>query len=110
MNNVMEYKGYCGTVEYSASDKVLYGKVVGVKSLISYEGESLQSLREDFEGAVDVYLELCAEGRVEPEKPFKGSFNIRIGSDLHRKAALIASSQGLSLNTLVEEAIRRAVS
>lgn len=57
MNNILEYKGYSGTVEYSADDNVLFGKVIGIKSLISYEGQSVDELRADFEYAVDEYLE-----------------------------------------------------
>jgi predicted HicB family RNase H-like nuclease len=59
MNNLMEYKGYSGTVEYSAADNILYGSVLGLDGLISYEGVSVESLKEDFEGAVDEYLEMC---------------------------------------------------
>lgn len=61
MNNLLEYKGYYGTVEYSAADNVLFGKVIGVNSLISYEGETIESLNNDFKAAVDDYLSLCAE-------------------------------------------------
>ena len=59
MNNILEYKGYNGTVEYSADDSILFGKVIGIKSLISYEGQSVEELKADFEGAVDEYLEYC---------------------------------------------------
>lgn len=56
---VLEYKGYHGSIEYSSSDKILFGKVTGLNSLISYEGNSIESLRKDFEGAIDDYLEMC---------------------------------------------------
>ena len=74
MNNILEYKGYNGTVEYSADDSILFGKVIGIKSLISYEGQSVEELKADFEGAVDEYLEYCEENIIEPEKTYKGSF------------------------------------
>ena len=106
MNNVMEYKGYYGTVEFSATDNILFGKVVGVRSLISYEGDSLQSLKEDFEGAIDDYLEICAENSVEPEKTYKGSFNVRVSPELHKRLAIFSASRGQTLNSTVEEAIR----
>ena len=61
MNNLLEYKGYYDTVEYSAADNVLVGKVIGVNSLISYESETIESLNNDFKAAVDDYLSLCAE-------------------------------------------------
>lgn len=61
MKNTMEYKGYIGSVEFSEEDCILYGKVMGIHSLISYEGETAKELLEDFHGAVDDYLILCKE-------------------------------------------------
>ena len=78
-------KGYYGNVEYSREDALLYGKVLGINSLISYEGESVAELQQDFEGAVDDYLEVCAENGTELEKAYKGSFNVRIAPQLHKK-------------------------
>jgi predicted HicB family RNase H-like nuclease len=106
----MHYKGYTGNVEFSEADAVFHGKVAGIKSLISYECDSVSSIIEDFHNAVDEYLVFCAESGKQPEKPFKGSFNVRIGDDLHRRAALTASARGLSLNAFVEDAIRHNVS
>ena len=109
MSNVLEYKGYYGTVEFSAADKVLFGKAIGVNSLISFEGDSVQSLKEDFEGAIDDYLEMCKEKGVEPEKAYRGSFNVRVSPELHKILALYSTSHGQSLNSTVEEAIKRYV-
>ena len=109
MNNAMEYKGYYGTVEFSAADKILYGKVIGVNSLISFEGDSVQSLKEDFEGAIDDYLEMCAEEGAEPEKAYKGSFNVRVSPELHKTLALYSASRGRTLDSVVEEALRHHV-
>ena len=109
-NNYLHYRDYVGSVEFSETDSVFHGKVVGIKSLISFEGDSVDTLVKDFHHAVDEYFEFCAETGKQPEKPFKGSFNIRIGTDLHRKAALAASTQGMSLNSLVEKAIRQTIS
>ena len=82
--NMLEYKGYCGTVEYSAKDDILFGKVIGVNGLISYEGSSIQSLKADFEAAVDDYLEDCKAEGVEPKEVYKGTINVRIEPELHR--------------------------
>ena len=109
MNNTMEYKGYVGSVEFSEEDALFFGKVLGVRALISYEGENARDLVEDFHSAVDDYLELCAAEGVEPEKAYKGSFNVRISPELHKKAAIAAMAKQLSLNRFVEESIVRAV-
>lgn len=109
MNNLLEYKGYYGTVEFSDTDNILFGKVVGTTSLISYEGDSVQNLKADFEGAVDDYLEMCAAAGTKPEKTYRGSFNVRISPALHKRLVLFSASHGQTLNSTVEEAIRRFV-
>ncbi len=74
MNNTMEYRGYLGSVEFSEEDALFFGKVLGVRALISYEGENARELVESFHGAVDDYLVLCAKEGITPEKAYKGSF------------------------------------
>ena len=82
MNNILEYKGYNGTVEYSAEDSVLFGKVIGIKSLMSYEGQSVEELKADFEGAVDDYIKYCEENGIEPEKTWHfGEFCVKVVSN-----------------------------
>lgn len=109
MSNLLSYKNYNGTVEYSKEDKCLYGKVIGLKSLLSYEGESVQELETDFENVIDDYLNDCKERGIQPEQPYKGTFNVRISSDLHRTIAMYAIEHGKSLNAAVEEAIEHMV-
>ena len=109
-NNYLHYKNYIGSVEFSEGDAVFHGRVVGIKSHISFEGDSVRAIIEDFHNAVDEYLDFCAQNGKQPEKSFKGSFNVRIGADLHRKAAMTASARGVSLNAFVEDAIRQTVS
>ena len=109
MNNTIEYKGYIGSVEFSAEDGVFFGKVQGVRSLISYEGTNAAELLSDFHSAVDEYLAMCAEDGVEPEKAYKGSFNVRVSPELHQAVAVQALAQQVSLNSLVEIALRQYV-
>ena len=109
MNNTMEYKGYLGSVEFSEADALFFGKVMGVRALISYEGENAHDLLEDFHGAVDDYLALCEAQGVEPEKAYKGSFNVRISPELHKQAIIAATASQMSLNSFVERSIKRAV-
>ena len=106
MNNTMEYKGYIGSVEFSENDGVFFGKVQGIRSLISYEGTNAAELVQDFHGAVDDYLELCAEQGAAPETAYKGSLNIRLGSDLHKRAAVYAITHQQSLNSFIEDAVK----
>lgn len=109
MSNTMEYKGYIGSVEFSEGDALFFGKVLGVRALISYDGETAHELVEDFHNAVDDYLEMCKAEGIEPEKAYKGSFNVRISPELHKEAAVVAMACQMSLNSFVESSIRQAV-
>lgn len=109
MSNLLSYKNYNGTVEYSREDGCLFGKVVGIKSLLSYEGDSVHELEQDFQNVIDEYLGDCQERNIEPEQPFKGTFNVRISPELHRNIAVYAMEHGKTLNAVVEEAIGNMV-
>ena len=109
MSNTMEYKGYVGSVEFSEEDGIFFGKIMGLRALISYEGSNAQELVADFHGAVDDYLALCAAEGTEPEKAYKGSFNIRVSPELHKKLVICATAQQMPLNSFVEHALETAV-
>ncbi|PAY25110.1 hypothetical protein [Ligilactobacillus salivarius] len=68
MNKLLRYKDYLGTVEYSLNDKVFFGEVLGIKSLLSYQGNTIEELEEDFKETVEDYLELCNRKKWDPEK------------------------------------------
>ena len=108
MNNIMQYKGYTGSVEFSESDRVLFGKVQGIRSLISYEGTTVQELLDDFHGAVDDYLAICEEQGTKPEVAYKGSFDVRFKKpENHRRAAIYAMTHNQSLNGFVEACVEK---
>lgn len=110
MNNTIEYKGYIGSVEFSDTDNLFFGKVQGIRALLSYEGTNAQELIEDFHGVIDDYLEYCAAEGKEPERAYKGTFNVRISPELHKEAAIFATSHNISLNSLVTEALKNTLS
>lgn len=109
MKDYLEYKGYLGSVEYSAEDDCLFGKVIGIRGLISYEGNSVSELKKDFRDAVDNYLDMCQLKKITPEKAFKGSFNVRIGVDLHRDVAMKAQEKNMTINAFVKAVLQKEV-
>ena len=98
MKNAMTYKGYIGTVEYSEEDACLFGRIAGIRDIVSYEGESVMEIRKAFEEAVDDYLKHCAATGKEPNKPYSGKFVLRIDPGVHAKIAARAMASGKSLN------------
>jgi predicted HicB family RNase H-like nuclease len=103
----MEYKGYIGSVRFSAEDDVFHGKLQGIRDLVTYEGTDVAGLKQSFCEAVEDYLETCKKRGKAPEQPFKGSFNVRVGRDLHKRAAVFASGRNKKLNSVVSEALEK---
>jgi predicted HicB family RNase H-like nuclease len=110
MNDVLKYKEYYGDINYSAFDEVFHGKIIGISDLVTFEGSSIKELKKAFKDSVDDYLDFCKELGKEPEKSYKGSFNIRISPELHRQAAKYAAVNNMSLNEFVKYAIDKMVS
>ena len=92
-------------MHFSAEDEVFHGKIIGINDLVSFEGTTVKELKKAFHQAVEDYLETCEELGKEPEKTYKGSFNVRIPSELHREAARHAALNNMSLNDYVRHAI-----
>ena len=106
MKNMMKYKSYYGSIEFNANDLVFYGKLEFIHSLVSFEGETAKEIDIAFKEAVDDYINTCKKRNIEPEVPFKGSFNIRIGRERHEKAAVLARKTGCpSLNAFIKQAL-----
>lgn len=110
MPDLLSYKGYQGSIEYSAEDDCLVGEVLFIEGRIVYAGDTVKETRAMFEQAIDDYLEFCEKQGAEPRKPFKGTFNVRVDPELHRLAAIAAKCQGMSLNAFVCEALKEKLS
>lgn len=110
MDNLMEYKGYHAKIEFSADDNILVGRVLGINDVIAFDGESIQELSDAFHESIDDYLTTCAELGKSPDKEYKGTFNVRIQPELHKKAVIKAESQNISLNQFIQQAIEHEVS
>ena len=106
MIDMMEYKGYYGSVHYSDEDRCFYGKIEHIRGLVSYEGRDVHSIKKAFQEGVDDYLSTCRARKIMPEKPFKGSFNVRTGSELHRLAYIYAQEKKINLNHVIIEALQ----
>ena len=100
------YKGYVGTVEVDFENRVLYGKVIGTRDVITYEGETTEDLQKAFKDSLNDYLEFCKEQGDSPEKPYSGKFHLRISPQLHKQLAFEAAKNGKSLNSYIEETLQ----
>jgi len=105
MSKLLQHRGYFGSIEASPEDNCLIGKLQFIRALVSYEGETVAELSQAFRDAVDDYLATCDSLNQNPEIPCKGSFNVRVGHDLHLAATVAALKQSISLNDLTRQAL-----
>lgn len=107
MKNTLSYKEYIGTVSFSAEDRLFYGKVEGIDDLITFEGSTVEELDAAFRYMVDQHIADCEKEGKLAEKSYKGVFNVRISSTLHKKASHAAIKKGITLNQLIKQALER---
>lgn len=105
MKETFKYKGFDGSMEFSQEDECLVGEVLFVRSKIIYIGETYPELKAAFHDAVDAYLQHCKEKGITPEKPYSGTFNVRVGTHLHEMATKAAYQNDISLNEFVVRAL-----
>lgn len=110
MKNVLEYKGYHTRLEIDAESFTIRGKIEGINDYVDFQSTSLAEIEQEFQSAVDDYLEFCREVGKEPDKEYKGTFNVRISPELHKRLAVRAFKNGDSLNATVEKAISEYLS
>ena len=110
MDNILRYKNFVATVKYSEEDEAFIGRIEGINAVVSFEGQSVSALKKAFKEAVESYVAVCERKNIsEIQKSYSGTFNVRINSDLHRRAAITAKLHGSTLNAFVKEAIEKYV-
>lgn len=106
--NTMQYKGYTAKIEFDERGNIFWGKVMGLQDRITFEGDTVKKLQEDFEAAIRHYLADCKHTGIKPHKPYSGNLMLRVGSETHAAAAIAAESTGKSLNQWASEVINKA--
>src|SRR5215203_3137236 len=99
---MIEHKGYSALMEIDPDDGVISGRVLGIRDVITFEGDTVPEAIQAFRDSVDDYLDVCASRGLTPDTPFSGELVVRIRPELHRALAVAAEVRGLVLNALVE--------
>ena len=105
ITSLMECKGYRAKIEYDKENMIFVGHVIGINDSVNFHGRSVDELTKEFDNAINNYLDYCRQAGKEPEKEFRGSFNIRIKPEQHRRIALYAADEGITINQFVSRAI-----
>jgi predicted HicB family RNase H-like nuclease len=108
MKNAMTYKGYTARIDFDGEDRIFFGRLAGIRDIITFHGETVDELEAAFKEAVDDYLETCVKLGEEPNKPYSGKLTLRIPPSVHAAIATAAETSGKSLNKWVSEILKQA--
>jgi len=108
-SNILQYKGYYGSVNFDEKDTILYGQILFIDDLVSYEALDVASIVRRFNEAVDDYLDTCRALGKSPNKSFTGSLNVRLGKELHRSVSLYAKIHKCSINDVIKDGVEKIV-
>jgi predicted HicB family RNase H-like nuclease len=110
MKNTTNYKGYTAKIEFDPRDNIFWGKVLGIRDSITFEGSTVEELTADFHDAIDFYLSDCAALGRSPQQPVSGKLLLRVPPEVHRAALIAAQIAGTSLNQWAAKALKEAAS
>jgi predicted HicB family RNase H-like nuclease len=105
----MKYKGYTARIDFDDRDNIFVGRVLGLRTMISFHGETVKELRTALKTAVDEFLRDCQEQGLPPEKPASGKLLLRVPPEVHSAALIAAQASGKSLNQWATEILEEAV-
>ena len=109
MKNTLSYKGYTARIEFDPDDNIFFGRVLGVRDIIGFHGETVAELTADFHNAINHYLAVCRQRGEKPQKVYSGKLTLRISPDIHADIAAAAAHTGKSLNKWVADTLKQVI-
>ena len=109
MKNALAYKGFTARIDFDADDNILVGRVLGIRDIIGFHGETVSKLTADFHNAIDHYLADCKKEDCCPAKPYSGKLTLRVPPGIHGEIASAAAHAGKSLNKWVADTLTKVV-
>ena len=107
--NIMTLDDYSAKIEYDPESDQFRGEILGLNGGDDFYGKNPQELRQEFKKSLQVFLEVCEEKKISPQKDFSGKFNLRVSQELHRKIAIEAASEDKSINQWIVDALSHLV-
>lgn len=103
---MISYKGYAGHIEFDDEADLFHGEIIGIRDVITFQGKSVDEIRQAMKDSIEDYLEMCQKHGKKPEKPFSGRLLLRLDTELHRRVACAADREGKSLNKWIVDALK----
>jgi predicted HicB family RNase H-like nuclease len=87
---MLKYKAYTGYVEFDDETDIFHGEVLDLRDVITFQGKTVEEIKEAFRDSIDDSLEFCRERNEKADKPFSGRLMVRLPPRLHRKVFISA--------------------
>ena len=108
MNELLQYKGLSGSVEFSREDNVFFGKILGIKGLVLYEGDTLDELVQGFHDMADDYIDFCERNHIV--LPVQNKATLPVKLEIYRQVTENAKQSGLPFEEFIEASLLRGMS
>ncbi len=96
--NMLKHNDYIARVEFDDEDRIFVGRLVGIDSIVTFHGSTVDELEAAFHEAVDHYVVVRERTGRPVQKPYSGKFVMRVDPKIHSHIAAAAELQGVSLN------------
>jgi predicted HicB family RNase H-like nuclease len=106
---MMAYKGYLAHITFDEQANLFHGEVTNIRDVVTFQGQSVEELRQALADSIEDYLSFCAERGEVPDQPFSGRLTVRLSPEQHRKVILAAEKVGKDVAQWVAEALEQAV-
>jgi predicted HicB family RNase H-like nuclease len=106
---MMAYRGYLAHMAFDEQANLFHGEVINIRDVVTFQGQSVDELRQAFADSVEDYLAFCAERGEAPEQPFSGRFTVQLSPEQHRKVLLAAEKAGKDVAQWVAEVLEQVV-
>ena len=109
MRNILSFRGFTARIEFDSNDNVFFGRVLGVRDIIGFHGETVEELTADFHNAINHYLDVCEQRGEKPQKAYSGKLTLRIPPNIYADIAAAAAHTGKSINKWVADTFEQVI-
>ncbi len=106
---IIMYKGYIGYVTHDRDESIYHGEVIGLDTMITFWGHTIEETRIALKDSVEVYLDWCIKRGIKPEKTYSGDIHLRVKPSLHKALALKAAKQETSINQILTNMVNQSL-
>ena len=68
LTDILSHKQYYAAISFDALANEFHGRIIGIKDVIDFYGQTPTDLKREFQNSIDDYLDWCQTEAKEPDK------------------------------------------